>query len=183
MGASDAVLGPIIVVDTVVGVRLDGCSHFPQCFSGCERICPFGPYLDFRIWRYADRMELKQQVFAHWRPSFERPDDLISYELSGAISGKALASDISYFKVGSEVQVSKRLMERFGLALRVQCGRLFPYGSSKNQQYETTKNRFDQIRFYLGGSGDRRGWTSQLAGEKSPAWTRSIRTPRLSTKR
>lgn len=82
------------------------------------------------------------------------------------ISGKALASDISYFKVGSEVLASKRLSERFGVAMRIQGGRLFPYGSSRDQQNTVTENRFDQIRYYLGGSGDLRGWTSQLAGEK-----------------
>jgi len=82
------------------------------------------------------------------------------------ISGRFLASDISYFKMGSEVQISRRLTERFGLALRVQGGRLFPYGGSQDQGDSATENRFDQIRYYLGGSSDLRGWTSQLAGEK-----------------
>lgn len=77
-----------------------------------------------------------------------------------------LGSDIDYFRSVVAIKVSRRLTDRSGLAFRTQLGRVWPRGSSLDQTDPTVENRFDQERFYLGGSADLRGWTSQLAGPK-----------------
>jgi len=77
-----------------------------------------------------------------------------------------LGSDIDYFRSALGIKVSRRLSDRSGLAFRSSMGRLWPRGSSLDQDDPTIENRFDRERFYLGGSSDLRGWTSGLAGPK-----------------
>jgi outer membrane protein insertion porin family len=77
-----------------------------------------------------------------------------------------LGSDIDYLRATLGIKVSRRMSRRSGLAFRTSIGRLWPRGTSANQEDPTVENRFDRERFYLGGSSDLRGWTSGLAGPK-----------------
>ncbi len=82
------------------------------------------------------------------------------------IASPRLGSDIDYLRSATAIKVSRRLSDRIGLAFRTQLGRLWPRGDSRDQDDPRIENRFDQERFYLGGSADLRGWTTQLAGPK-----------------
>lgn len=83
------------------------------------------------------------------------------------VASPALGSDIDYIRTATAFKVSRRFSDRSGLAFRTQIGRLWPRGDSRNQDDPIIENRFDRERFYLGGSADLRGWTTQLAGPKT----------------
>ena len=78
----------------------------------------------------------------------------------------AFGSDVHYFKTGVELSGYRELFSQVGIAGRFFTGRLWPQGGSQEQEDPIIENRFDQIRFYTGGSTDLRGWVRQLAGPK-----------------
>lgn len=90
---------------------------------------------------------------------------------SAELAGAVLGSGVQYARLSNELTGYRPLGENIELAGRLFVGRLWPLGESKERldaddaQYE---NRFDDIRFYVGGSNDLRGWRDQLAGDKIP---------------
>lgn len=93
-----------------------------------------------------------------------------SFELAGAVLG----SSIEYARVSNEVSTYIPLGDDIELATRLFAGRLWPLGRSQqilsdptDPLFDIFENRFDNVRFYTGGSNDVRGWRTQLAGEKT----------------
>ena len=78
----------------------------------------------------------------------------------------AVGSDVHYLKTGMELSGYRELIEGVGIAGRFFAGQLWPKGGSRRQDDPVIENRFDQIRYYTGGSTDVRGWALQLAGPK-----------------
>ena len=92
-----------------------------------------------------------------------------SFELAGALLG----SSIEYARISNEVSTYIPLGDGIELATRLFAGRLWPLGQSRqilsdptDPLFDIFENRFDNVRFYTGGSNDVRGWRTQLAGDK-----------------
>lgn len=93
-----------------------------------------------------------------------------SFELAGTIFG----SSIQYARLSNEVSGYIPLNDNIEVATRLFVGRLWPLGRSReilsnpdDPLFGAFENRFDNIRFYTGGSNDVRGWRNQLAGDKT----------------
>jgi len=93
-----------------------------------------------------------------------------SFELAGAVLG----SSIEYARISNEASTYIPLGDDIELASRLFVGRLWPLGRSRqilsdpsDPLFDTFENRFDNVRFYTGGSNDVRGWRTQLAGDKT----------------
>jgi outer membrane protein insertion porin family len=92
---------------------------------------------------------------------------------SAELAGAVLGSGVEYVRVSNEVSGFIPLGDNMELATRLFAGRLWPIGRSRtilsdstDALFPTYENRFDNIRFYAGGSNDVRGWREQLAGNK-----------------
>ncbi|MCA0269338.1 MAG: BamA/TamA family outer membrane protein [Bacteroidetes bacterium] len=73
-------------------------------------------------------------------------------------AGRLLASGVDYTKISNEATFYTVLSRRADGAARLYLGRLFPQGTSKDQNDPLVEYRFDRIRFYAGGASDVRGW-------------------------
>jgi len=82
------------------------------------------------------------------------------------MAGQLFASGVHYYKASTAITGNMPFSRRTGLAARLFVGRLWPLGSSKNQQDPIVENRFDPVRFYSGGGSDLHGWADRLAGPK-----------------
>ena len=88
---------------------------------------------------------------------------------SAELSGAAFASDVDYVKLGTELTGYFPLTPTIDLSGRLFLGRVWPLNESRSalaRSDTTFENRFDDIVYYAGGSGDLRGWRSGLAGDK-----------------
>lgn len=82
------------------------------------------------------------------------------------LSDRSIGSSLQYAKIGLENSYYVMLTQRVGIATRFFAGRLWPRGSSADQDDPVVRERFSDIRFYGGGSDDVRGWHNQLLGPK-----------------
>ena len=90
-------------------------------------------------------------------------------------SSGVIGSSIDYYKVSGRVTAFRSLTDRFHLAGRMEAGRLWPTGESKDILFGNAgliesiryENRFDPVMFYAGGSNDLRGWGDNQAGPKT----------------
>lgn len=82
--------------------------------------------------------------------------------------GLVLASGVQYVKGNLEASRYLPIGRRFDLAARIMGGRIFPFGSSRNQEDPEIEYRFDRIRFYAGGASDVRGWAGARLGPELP---------------
>jgi outer membrane protein insertion porin family len=92
---------------------------------------------------------------------------------SAELAGTVLGSSIEYARLSNELNGYIPLGDNIELATRLFVGRLWPIGRSRSilsnpgdSLFAIYENRFDNIRFYVGGSNDLRGWRSELAGDK-----------------
>jgi len=92
---------------------------------------------------------------------------------SAELAGTVLGSSIEYARLSNELNGYIPLGGGIELATRLFVGRLWPIGRSRSilsnpgdSLFAIYENRFDNIRFYVGGSNDLRGWRSELAGDK-----------------
>lgn len=81
-------------------------------------------------------------------------------------AGGGLGSAVEYVKVGLAASGYLPLTRRIRMNGRLFVGRMQPLGASRDQRNAEVEFRFDPIRYYAGGSGDVRGWASQLLGDK-----------------
>jgi outer membrane protein insertion porin family len=81
-------------------------------------------------------------------------------------SDPQIGSRLQYAKVGLENSFYTMITDNIGIATRLFGGRLWPYGTSADQEDPVIRERFSDIRFYGGGSDDVRGWHNQLLGPK-----------------
>lgn len=86
-----------------------------------------------------------------------------------------LFSDISYWKTGISGSVYRRVARRSGFAGRLFLGNLWPTGGVSTTE-AIDLSRFDNIRYYAGGSNDVRGWGPAALGPKT-AIRDSTRSP------
>jgi len=76
---------------------------------------------------------------------------------------------VDYVKLGTELTGYFPLTPTIDLSGRLFLGRVWPLNESRSalaRSDTTFENRFDDIVYYAGGSGDLRGWRSGLAGDK-----------------
>jgi outer membrane protein insertion porin family len=92
-----------------------------------------------------------------------------SFEIAGAVLG----SGVEYGRVSNEFSGYIPLNDDIEVATRLSTGRLWPLGRSReilsdpaDRLFDVYENRFDNVRFYAGGSNDVRGWRNQLVGDK-----------------
>lgn len=104
---------------------------------------------------------------------FLNPTQGVQMRPSFELAGTVLGSSIEYARVSNEVSGYIPLNDNIELATRLFVGRLWPLGRSRrilsnpeDPLFDIFENRFDDVRFYAGGSNDVRGWRTQLAGDK-----------------
>jgi outer membrane protein insertion porin family len=92
---------------------------------------------------------------------------------SAELAGAVLGSGVEYVRVSNDLSGYIPLGDNVELATRLFVGRLWPIGRSRtilsnpnDSLFASYEDRFDNIRFYIGGSNDVRGWREQLAGDK-----------------
>lgn len=105
------------------------------------------------------------------------PNDGFLIEPFVEVSDQMIGSALEYTKLGIEGSVYEMVSETVGVASRLFVGRLFPYGTSADQDDPVTRARFSSIRFYAGGANDVRGWHNQLLGPKQVDQDTSQYTP------
>ena len=87
---------------------------------------------------------------------------------------------VNYFKMQVQAGAYLPLSRRMSLSGRFKAGRIWPGGTGYRTLYGTegrenistqflqpTEDRFDPIRYYIGGADDVRGWGTGLAGPKA----------------
>ncbi|MEM1128139.1 MAG: BamA/TamA family outer membrane protein [Bacteroidota bacterium] len=79
-------------------------------------------------------------------------------------AGGVLGSGVEYYKVRTEAIGYLPLTPRINLSARLVGGRLWPIRTSRDQTDLSVENRFDDIRFYAGGSNDIRGYNLRSIG-------------------
>lgn len=104
---------------------------------------------------------------------FLNPTRGVQLRPSAELAGTVLGSSIEYARLSNEVSGYIPLGDDIELATRFFVGRLWPLGRSRTILSDPDaplsgvfENRFDNIRFYVGGSNDVRGWANELAGDK-----------------
>ncbi len=84
-------------------------------------------------------------------------------------AGSVLGSGVEYVKLGTEARLFLPITRRISIGSRVQVGRLWPLGKSRellDADDPIFEDRFDPILFYAGGATDVRGWDTGLLGAK-----------------
>lgn len=87
---------------------------------------------------------------------------------------------VNYLKVQLQVAAYWPLSRNVNFSGRFKAGRIWPGGPKRKTLYSTealqvidtqflqpTEDRFDPLRFYIGGADDVRGWSTGLAGPKA----------------
>lgn len=89
-------------------------------------------------------------------------------------AGGVFGAGVEFFKLSNELSVYVPVARGTTLISRFFVGQMWPLATSADAlsgrlgttDSLTYENRFDNFRFYAGGSGDVRGWNNQLAGDK-----------------
>lgn len=89
-------------------------------------------------------------------------------------AGGVLGAGVEFFKLSNEVSAYVPVARGTTLITRFFMGQMWPLATSAaalagrlgTTDSLTYENRFDNVRFYAGGSGDVRGWNNQLVGDK-----------------
>jgi len=76
-----------------------------------------------------------------------------------------LLSDIKYWKTGISISAYRHVGVASGVAARLFGGKLWPGGGVTDEEAIDSK-RFNNIRYYAGGSNDVRGWGPAALGPK-----------------
>lgn len=87
---------------------------------------------------------------------------------------------LRYHKMQMKIGVYIPISQRFRFSGHLKAGRIWPRGSREitlysedgvqrihSQFVQPTENRFDALRYYIGGADDVRGWSTGLAGPKA----------------
>lgn len=106
---------------------------------------------------------------------FLNPSDGWLIRPNAEYSSGLIGSSIDYYKVSARITAFRSLTDQFHLAGRLEAGRLWPTGESKDVLFGNAdlresirfENRFDPVMFYAGGSTDVRGWGENQAGPKT----------------
>jgi len=93
--------------------------------------------------------------------------------LRAELAGPSGLSNVEYARIGAGADRFFTIGGKFGLALRAQAGRLFPFGTSVPSESggDDALVRFLRLRdavFTSGGTESVRGWGSELLGPKVP---------------